>query len=137
MPPKKDEPKFDELPFAGDEIEYAKKRMWYDQFRKTLGSVTATEKLTGIHRNNYYLWREVDDEFRVACDEIRDIAIDYVEGKLMKHIKQDNLTAIIFYLKTQGKSRGYVETIENKHVGQPPAFSVEIANNAPNETDKT
>jgi len=31
------------------------------------------------------------------------------ESQLMKKIKQGNLTAIIFFLKTQAKHRGYVE----------------------------
>lgn len=37
---------------------------------------------------------------------------DYVEGKLFSEIKKGNITAIIFYLKTQAKDRGYVERQE-------------------------
>ncbi len=37
---------------------------------------------------------------------------DFVEGRLMDQIKRGNITAIIFYLKTQAKDRGYVERQE-------------------------
>jgi len=37
---------------------------------------------------------------------------DFVEGKLFSEIKKGNITAIIFFLKTQAKDRGYVERQE-------------------------
>ena len=39
----------------------------------------------------------------------REETLDLAETKLIEKIKGGNLTAIIFLLKTQGKSRGYVE----------------------------
>ena len=42
----------------------------------------------------------------------RETAIDHVESKLMGAIDDGNVTAIIFFLKTQGKSRGYTERSE-------------------------
>lgn len=47
-----------------------------------------------------------------ALDEIREARTDYVENQLMKLIKAENVTAIIFYLKCQAKDRGYVERQE-------------------------
>ena len=44
--------------------------------------------------------------------EAREGALDLAESKLIKLIKEGNLTAIIFFLKTQGKHRGYVERQE-------------------------
>ena len=37
----------------------------------------------------------------------------FVESSLMKAIEGGNVTAMIFYLKTQGKGRGYVERSEH------------------------
>ena len=39
----------------------------------------------------------------------RESSVDLAESELMKAIRAGNMTAIIFFLKTQGRSRGYVE----------------------------
>ena len=44
-----------------------------------------------------------------ALADTREKRHEWVESKLMKQIDNENLTAIIFYLKTQGKHLGYVE----------------------------
>ena len=58
----------------------------------------------------------------------RETAIDHVESKLMEAINAGNLTAIIFFLKTQGKSRGYVERSEHDFTasGMPARFTIRI-----------
>ena len=47
--------------------------------------------------------------------EARESALDEAESELMKLIRAGNLTAIIFFLKTQGKSRGYSERSDFGH----------------------
>ena len=47
-----------------------------------------------------------------AFAEEREKQLDYAEGKLQEKIRTGDTTSIIFYLKTQGKGRGYVERQE-------------------------
>lgn len=47
-----------------------------------------------------------------AMQEAKETMLDFAEAKLFTKINSGNMTAIIFYLKTQGKARGYVERQE-------------------------
>ena len=38
--------------------------------------------------------------------------LDFAETMLMKHIREGDTTSLIFYLKTKGRERGYVERVE-------------------------
>lgn len=49
--------------------------------------------------------------------DTREETLDLAESQLFKKMKEGNMTAVIFYLKTQGKQRGYVEK------GEAPARS--------------
>lgn len=83
------------------------------------GNIKAACMKSGIKsRNTVYDWMKKPD-FKAAVDAINEASIDYVESKLMTAIQNDNITAIIFYLKTKGKKRGYIETIENQITTNP------------------
>lgn len=69
---------------------------------------------TGISRQTYYDWIKADAKFKAKVDEINEETLDVVESKLLTAISNDDLTAILFYLKTKGKSRGYSEQIDNR-----------------------
>lgn len=89
------------------------KEAFLQNFKDGRGIVSYACSKTGISRATYYNWINSDKEFKNACDEINESVIDVVESKLLSSINDDNLTAIIFYLKTKGKKRGYVEKVEN------------------------
>jgi pyruvate/2-oxoacid:ferredoxin oxidoreductase alpha subunit len=81
---------------------------------KSLGVVTTACKSVDISRMTFYEWYNNDEAFKKKVDSIQDIALDYAESQLHKRIKEGSDTAIIFYLKTKGKNRGYVERQEIK-----------------------
>jgi hypothetical protein len=94
-----------------DKTEQHKKAM-LDSLEKSLGVVTAACKAVGIGRTTHYLWMKDDPEYKAAVDELSDVAIDFAESHLHKQIKGGNSTSTIFFLKTKGKKRGYVERQE-------------------------
>jgi hypothetical protein len=55
---------------------------------------------------------QTDKAYRAAVDDIQEVAVDFAESHLHKLIKDGNPAATIFYLKTKGKGRGYVERQE-------------------------
>ncbi|NTV01923.1 MAG: hypothetical protein HGB04_03945 [Chlorobiaceae bacterium] len=79
---------------------------------KSLGVVSPACQATGINRSTFYEWYDLDAEFKKAVDEMGELALDFTETKLLKRIKDESDTAIIFYLKTKGKRRGYIERQE-------------------------
>lgn len=83
-----------------------------EALEKSLGIVTTACKQVGISRQTHYEWMREDAEYKAAVDSIADIALDFAESKLHKSIENGSDTATIFYLKTKGKKRGYVERME-------------------------
>jgi hypothetical protein len=84
---------------------------------KSLGIVTTACKTVGIDRGSHYNWMREDEEYRSAVESIADLAIDFAESSLHKQIQDGNPTSTIFYLKTKGKKRGYIERQEFAHEG--------------------
>lgn len=106
-----------------DKTEQHKKAM-LEALEQSLGVVTSACKSVGIGRTTHYLWMENDPEYKKAVDDLSNVALDYAESKLHSQIKKENPTAIIFYLKTKGKRRGYVERQEISHEGMK-TFQIE------------
>ena len=107
-----------------DKTEQHKKAM-LDALEKSLGVVTSACKSVGIGRTPHHLWMQEDPEYKKAVEELGDVAIDFAESQLHKQIKDGNSTATIFYLKTKGKKRGYVERQEIEATGGK-MFQIEI-----------
>ncbi|MGY5550789.1 phBC6A51 family helix-turn-helix protein [Riemerella anatipestifer] len=77
--------------------------------KDTLGIVNSACIKAGIARETYYRWYRADKEFRRRADDITETQIDVAEASLLRKIKDGDTTSIIFYLKTRGKDRGYME----------------------------
>lgn len=96
-----------------------KKKMLLEALRKTLGVVTPACKMVEKDptdcenlRRYHYRWLEIDPEYKESFESIADIALDFAESKLHKQIETGNTVATIFFLKTKGKTRGYIERQE-------------------------
>ena len=101
---------------------------------KSLGVVTTACKTAGVSRTQFYQWLKDDKEFKTAVDDIGNVALDFAESQLHKQISDGSTSATIFYLKTKGKARGYVERQEITGVeGEPTSFEINIIRNAPKE----
>ena len=107
-----------------DKTEQHKKAM-LDALEKSLGVVTSACKTVGVGRTTHYLWMQEDKEYKAAVEELSDVAIDFAESQLHKQIKEGNSTATIFFLKTKGKKRGYVERQE-VDVSSGKLFQIEV-----------
>jgi hypothetical protein len=89
------------------------------------GIVTTASQSVGISRITHYRWLEEDEEYKSKVQDIKNSAIDFVESKLFDCIKSEKETSIIFYLKTIGKSRGYVPRQEID-TGDNKEFRIEV-----------
>lgn len=90
-----------------------KKKAALELHYKHMGNVSATCAALGIGRTMFYNWKKDDKAFAEAIDNVTEFCIDHVEDKLMSQINNGDTTAIIFYLKTIGKRRGYIERNES------------------------
>lgn len=79
---------------------------------KSYGLVSVACEAVECARSTYYYHYNDDPEFRDQVDDICNVAFDMVENALIDRIKKGDTTAIIFYLKTKARGRGYVEKQE-------------------------
>tara|TARA_R110000803_G_scaffold149081_4_gene214513 strand:- start:3439 stop:3765 length:327 start_codon:yes stop_codon:yes gene_type:complete len=96
-----------------NKVEHNKKAL-LGAMEQSLGIVTMACKKVGIGRTTFYNYMNTDEDFKKDIDDISEIALDFVESQLHIQIKGGNTSATIFYLKTKGKNRGYIERMEHK-----------------------
>lgn len=105
--------------------------------KQSLGVVSTACKMIDTSRQSHYTWLLKDAAYKLEVEAVQDEALDYVESKLFELISGVELpetkvfcnngvivtqeltkkfapdtAATIFYLKTRGKKRGYVERLE-------------------------
>ena len=95
-----------------DKSRHIKKESILEALEKSLGVVTVACKQSDVPRSTYYKWLNEDEEFAKAVKDIENIALDFGESQLHKQIGDGNTSATIFFLKTKGKKRGYIERSE-------------------------
>jgi hypothetical protein len=86
-----------------------RKKAMLEALKVSLGIVTTACERAGVGRATHYRWLETDKEYATAVRQCEDIALDFAETSLMRQIGRGEAAATIFYLKTKGRNRGYVE----------------------------
>lgn len=74
-----------------------------------LGVVTQACQDSAVARGLFYQWKNQIPEFARIVEDIQEVALDFVENMAFERVKEKSDTMIIFYLKTKGKGRGYIE----------------------------
>lgn len=90
----------------------SKKQAVLQALHEAKGIVSIACSIGGIGRTMFYEWKKHDAAFASAVENIEEFAIDHVESKLLDNIEKGLETSILFYLKTKGKKRGYIEKNE-------------------------
>ena len=107
-----------------------------DVFRKKGCNISATCNALGISRQTYYNWLKNDEDLKIEIEDSKEAVLDNVESKLLSAINDGNITAIIFYLKTKGKHRGYIERNEITGADGEKLFEVKIIDTIEDDTNE-
>ena len=97
-------------------------------YEKSLGVLKPACEMTGMCRKTIWEWRTKYPEFDEACHECEEVAVDFVESKLYKLINDGAEASTIFYLKTKGRKRGYVEKQEMDMNAKVTGVTVNVTN---------
>lgn len=88
-----------------------------DAIRETNGFITYTAKRLGCSRGTVYGYINEHDICKEAVDDARAGFLDVAEMTLLNKVKEGDVTAVIFALKTLGKDRGYSQRHEYTGAG--------------------
>ena len=80
-----------------------------DAIKKAGGFISMACKSLGCTRKTIYNYLDKYPELKDVVNDIREHYLDIAEASLIQKVKDGNTTELLFYLKTQGKNRGYVE----------------------------
>ena len=89
-----------------------KKESFLKALHNNLGHISKSCDAANICRATYYKWTKDDEQFKEDVDSVNEGMVDHVEHQLLQKINKGDTTAIIFFLKTNGKDRGYSERQE-------------------------
>ena len=89
-----------------------KKQQFLAAYKSKACNISLTCEAVDIGRSTFYDWLTSDVLFAAAVKEIDESLLDWAESMLFKGIKEGDHTLLIFFLKTKGKSRGYIERVD-------------------------
>ena len=83
-----------------------------EALREADGNMASVARKFGCCRRLVWGYVDKDPELRELCDELTETFIDTAESKLFEAIRDGNIVATIFFLKTKARHRGYSERLE-------------------------
>ena len=89
-----------------------KHKLFLAEYNACRWNITEACKNCGIDRTTYYHWLVQYPGFAEEVANSKQATIDWVEQKLFDQIKNDSPACTIFFMKCQGKKRGYIEKEE-------------------------
>lgn len=82
-------------------------------YKKKGCNITAACAALNITRQTFYTRKAKSKKLQELVEEADESLLDFAESKLVEHINDGDVTSLIFFLKTKGKKRGYVERTEH------------------------
>jgi hypothetical protein len=83
-----------------------------EALRNAAGIYSGAAQMLGCAPNTIANYVDRSPKLQKLVREIQEQHLDLAETKLLTHLRDGNLKAVIFYLKTKGKVRGYSERTE-------------------------
>lgn len=83
------------------QITQLKKDKFVDFYRETKGHISDSCRAVGIERKTYYNWLEKDAAFRDGIIEAEQELNDDIRNVLIEKAADQDMTAVIFYLKNR------------------------------------
>ena len=83
------------------------------------GNVAAIARRLGVSRSTVWARVQESPTLTAALEDARESMVDNAESALYKKVIEGiDTTALIFFLKTQGRKRGYIEKQEVENSGE-------------------
>lgn len=76
---------------------------------RSRGMVSIAARLLQCNRQTIYNAAKIHPEIKDAMDGERELMLDTAELKLIESVNKGQAWAVCFFLKTQGRKRGYIE----------------------------
>lgn len=96
-------------------------------------NITAACAALNITRQTFYNRKAKSKKLQELVDEADESLLDFAESKLVEHINDGDVTSLIFFLKTKGKKRGYIERSEHDVNANP---FLELMQSLPDDDDE-
>lgn len=82
-------------------------------YKKKGCNITAACAALNITRQTFYNRKSKSKKLCEMIEDADESLLDFAESKLVEHINDGDVTSLIFFLKTKGKKRGYIERSEH------------------------